>query len=27
VFSVCGIGLMLAFLSRLSTFRDHEDRQ
>jgi len=23
-FSVCGIGLMLAFLSRLSTFRDRE---
>jgi hypothetical protein len=22
-FSICGIGLMLAFLSRLSTFRDH----
>jgi hypothetical protein len=27
LFSICGIGLMLAFLSRLSTFRDHEDRK
>jgi hypothetical protein len=27
VFSICGIGLMLAFLSRLSTFREHEDRE
>jgi hypothetical protein len=26
-FSICGIGLMLAFLSRLSTFREHGERE
>jgi hypothetical protein len=25
LFSICGIGLMLAFLSRLSTFRERYD--